>query len=120
MTGESLPAHAFPYIPEFGRSITGPRDKESGVRSKGQAHDVPGVASESGRLLACLDVPQSTAVGAQDRPSEGTQHLKPQGSSVCPYRTRMEASGPLVSGVGKDTLQSGRVTGAWQGPESNV
>lgn len=60
VTGEGLPAHAFPHIPEFGRSVTGPRDKESGVRSKGQAHDVPGVASESGRLLACLDVPQST------------------------------------------------------------
>ena len=65
---KGLPAHPFSDIPELGWSITSTRDKQSGVRSKRQAHDISSVSSKCGCLLASLDVPQ----GCAGRPLQDT------------------------------------------------
>lgn len=60
VASEGLPAHPFSHIPEFSGSITSTGHKQPGVRSEREAHDVPGVSRERGRLLTRLNVPQST------------------------------------------------------------
>lgn len=67
VTCERLPAHAVPDVPQFDRSVAGPRDKRALIGRQGQAHDVAGVAREHRGLLTRLDVPQCTGTKREDR-----------------------------------------------------
>ena len=73
MAGEGLPAHAVPDVPQLGGRIARPRHEGPEVGAQGQAHHVPRVAREDGRLLARLDVPQCTAqdMGGENK-AQGT------------------------------------------------
>lgn len=58
--GEGLSAHSFSDVPELGGGVARPGHKQPRVGCKRQAHDIAGVAGERGRLLARLNVPEST------------------------------------------------------------
>lgn len=67
MSCKGLPTHPFSDIPELGWSITSTRDKQSGVRSERQTHDISSVSSKCRCLLASLNVPQGTGAGANNK-----------------------------------------------------
>lgn len=59
MASEGLPTHSFSNIPQFGRGITGTRNKTPGIGSKRQTHDISSVPSKCSCLLTSFYVPES-------------------------------------------------------------
>lgn len=108
VAGEGLPAHPFSHIPEFSGSITSTGHKQPGVRSEREAHDVPGVSRERGRLLTRLNVPQST--GAETRhtvtsPSQRTRDHR----NLCAFtQDKFRLAMRLWKGNKADTTSSHR------------
>lgn len=90
MASEGLPAHSFSDIPQLCRGIAGTRNKTLGIGSKGQAHDISGVTSKCGGLLASFYVPQGAGRGNKTmdlrRPSPNCKSLAQANKQNNPHR----------------------------------
>ncbi len=97
------------------RCITSTRHKSSHIWREGQRHDVPGVASVGGGLLACLDVPQSARrrIGLETKLPKTASHFTGLGKSIRLTRSCLRCSS--LSGCHQGTCsnwdnQCGQVT----------